>query len=122
MGERKTSLRMLVLLGILVFVYQIGLGIYHAHGLEPLPTFQFLYMAGFLCGIVWWMKAETGRSPVDSIYCPGLLVGMGWLIVVPYHLVKTRGPRGLLPLLALFGIAVVTRTVAEIVHAVSSMM
>src|SRR5829696_6439968 len=116
MPERKTSLIMLVLLGTLVFVYHIGLGIYHTQGLEPLPTFEFLYTAAFLCGVVWWLKAETGKSAVRSIYCPGVLVGIGWLIVIPYHLLKTRGLRGLIPLLALHGLMVVSQIVNAILY------
>jgi hypothetical protein len=121
-AERKTSLTMLVLLGILVFIYHFGVALYYAQGLEPSPTFEFLYRAAFICGMVWWLKAETGMSPVVSIYCPGMLVGIGWLIVIPYHLLKTRGLQGLLPFLALMGILVVSRIVVEIVHAVALMM
>ncbi len=120
--ERKTSLTMLLLLLILVFIYHLGIGIYYAKGLEPLPTFEFLYRAGFLCGVVWWMKAETRMSPAVSIYCPGVLVGMGWLIAIPYYLFKTRGPSGLLIFLALIGIMVVSQLLVQIVHVVTSMM
>ena len=110
---------MLVLLGILVFIYQIGLGVYHARGLEPSPTFEFLYSAAFICGVVWWLKAETGMSVV-SIYCPGVTVALGWLIVIPYRLVKTRGLRGLIPFFALIGIMVVSRIFGVIISLVFS--
>ena len=99
--ERKASLIMLVLLGVLVFVYNLGAGIYNARGLEPLPTFEFLYTAAFLCGVVWWLNAETKSSAVKPIYCSGLLVGVGWLFIIPYHLLKTRGLKGFIPLFAL---------------------
>jgi len=92
---------MLVLLGIQVFVYHFGIGIYSAWGLEPSPTFEFLDTAAFLCGAVWWLKAEARRYNVKLVYCLGLLVGIGWIIIIPYHLFKTRGVRGLIPLLAL---------------------
>lgn len=94
---------MLVLLAILVFVYHFGIGIYSALGVEPLPTFEFLYTAAFLCGVVWWLKAEARRYSHKPVYCPGLLVGMGWVIIIPYLLFKTRGARGLIPILALMG-------------------
>ncbi len=104
MLNERSSLPMLVLLGILVFVYHFGMGIYYAGGLEPSPTFEFLYYSAFLCGVVWWLRAEARRYPVKPVYCPGLLVGYGWIIIVPYHLFKTRGLRGSLPILALIGI------------------
>jgi len=94
---------MLVLLGMLVFVYHFSNGLYYAWNVEPLPTVEFLYNAGFLCAVVWWLKAEAGTSAVTSVHCPGLLISLGWLFVIPYHLLKTRGAKGLLPLLALIG-------------------
>lgn len=107
---------MLVLLGVLVLVYHLGLCIYYAMGLEPLPTFQFLYSGGFLCGVVWWLRAEINKSPVQQVYCSGLLVGMGWLVVIPYHLLKTRGVQGLLLLFALFGFLFGAEMLSAIVY------
>jgi hypothetical protein len=107
---------MLVLLAVMVFVYHFGLGIYYARGLEPSPNFEFLYTAGFLCGIVWWLKAEAKKSAVASVYCPGLLVGIGWLIIIPYQLLKTRGVRGFIPLLALIGSYLAANMLAVMVY------
>jgi hypothetical protein len=87
-----------VLLCILIFVYHFGLGIYYVLGTEPLPTFEFLYSAAFLCGIVWWLRAEARGSSMKQLYCPGLLIGWASIIVVPYHLFKTRGVKALIPL------------------------
>jgi hypothetical protein len=109
---------MFVLLGVLVFVYHFGVGIYYGRGLEPLPVFEFLYSAGFLCGVVWWLKAETRRSAVKGVYCSGLLVGIGWLIIIPYHLLKTRGVRGFVPLLALIGSLLAAHILAALIYIV----
>ncbi len=89
-NERNTSLPLLALLGILVFIYHFGVGIYYACGLEPLPSFEFLYTAAFLCGVVWWLKAEARRYAVKPVYCLGLLVSIGWLIIIPYHLFRSH--------------------------------
>ena len=110
---------MLVLLAILVFVYHFGAGIYAAQGLEPSPAVEFLYTAAFLCGVVWWLKAEARRYTVKHVYCPGLLVGVGWIIIVPYHLFKTRGVKGLIPLLALLGSFLAGYILAVFVYAFS---
>jgi hypothetical protein len=105
MSENPTpvisSLPLLVLLVIVVFVYNFGAGLYRVYGLDPLPSFEFLYTATFLCGVVWWLKAEARTSAVKHVFCLGLLVGIGWMIIIPYHLFKTRGARGFIPLLAL---------------------
>ena len=111
---------MLVLLAILVFIYNFSAGVYYAQALEPLPTVEFLYTSAFLCGVVWWLDTEAGRSAVTPLYCRGLLVGVGWLIIIPYHLLKTRGVKGLIPLVALVGSFVVAHICAFIVYLIFS--
>jgi Na+/H+-dicarboxylate symporter len=111
---------MLVLLGILVFVYHFGIGIYYARGLEPSPTFEFLYAVAFLCCVVWWLRAEARRYVVKPVYCLGLLVGVGWIIIIPYHLFKTRGVRGLIPLGALIGSFLAAHILAVFVYMIVS--
>jgi hypothetical protein len=117
-AERKTSLIMLVLLIALIVVYHVGVIIYFAVGLEPLPTFEFLYSFGFLCGVVWFLKAESDRSAVAQAYCPGVTVGMGWLFLLPYHLLKSRGVRGLIPLFLLVGTYLLLQILAVIVYVI----
>jgi hypothetical protein len=117
-AERKKSLIMLVLLGVGIFIYNLGLGIFNVRGLEPLPSFEFLYTAIFICGVVWWLRAEIQSSPVTRVYCAGMLVGAAWPIIIPYHLLKTRGIKGLLPLLALIGTYVLAKTLAIVMYLV----
>ena len=92
---------MLVLLAILVFVYNFTLTLYLLTGVEPLPTVEFLYFVGFACATVWWLRSETHKSAVSNVYCPGLLMNIGWFVIIPYHLIQTRGWKGLLPVLLL---------------------
>ena len=100
---------MFVLLSVLVFVYSLGAGIYAVHGMEPLPTADFLYQVAFFSGLIWWLRADRGRSAVKPIYCLGLLMSIGWLVIIPYHLLKTRGAKGLIPLAALMASFVVAQ-------------
>jgi hypothetical protein len=43
-------------------------------------------------------------------------VGIGWFFIIPYHLLKTRGVRGFLPLLALIGTFLFAYVLAGVVH------
>jgi hypothetical protein len=106
----------MVLLIALMIIYHVGLIIYFALGVEPLPTFEFLYSFGFLCGVVWFLKAESERSAAAQAYCPGVTIGMGWLFLLPYHLLKSRGVRGLIPLFALIGTYLALQILAAIVY------
>jgi hypothetical protein len=107
---------MLVLLAVMMVVYHVGIMIYLVLGEEPLPAFQFLYTFGFLCGIVWFFKAESNRSAVARAYCPGVTVGMAWVFLLPYHLIHSRGVRGLIPLFALAGTWFVLQIIEGIVQ------
>ena len=119
-AERKTSLIILVLLIALMIVYHVGLIIYFALGVEPLPSFEFLYTFGFLCGVVWFLKAESEKSAAAQAYCPGVTIGMAWLFLLPYHLIKSRGVRGLIPLFALMGTYVALQVLAAVVYVIQN--
>lgn len=92
---------MLVLLAILIFIYHFAAMFYSLSGIEPLVTVEFLYIAAFPCVIVWWLRSEKRKSAVTSLYCEGMMATWGAVFIVPYHLLKTRGVKGLLPLFAL---------------------
>lgn len=94
---------MLILLAILIFIYNFTAVFYYLCGIEPVPALEFLYVAAFPCGVVWWLRAEKRKTAVKDLYCEGLLAGYGWAIIIPYQLLKTRGAKGLLPLLILVG-------------------
>jgi len=111
---------MLVLLGVLVFVYHLGFGIYSALGLETSAAFEFLYTGAFVCAVVWWLRAEAKSSPVAQIYCQGVLVGVGWIFIIPYYLLKTRGVRGLIPLAALIFTFIASYMLAAVIYVLSS--
>jgi len=120
MAERVSSRPMFVLLVILVFVNNFGVGIYRAGGTEPPPELELLYTAAFTCGVVWWFRAEVSRHSLWPVYCPGLLLYVGWIIIIPYHLLKTRGAKGLLPLLVLFGSFVAAHILATLLLVILS--
>src|ERR1043165_6624894 len=111
-AEQKRSLIMLVLLGVAIFIYNLGVGIFNVFGLEPLPSFEFLSSAIFICGVVWWLRAEIRSSPATQLYCTGVFAVTAWPFIITYHLLKTRGWRGLLPLLALIGTFVIAKMLA----------
>jgi hypothetical protein len=113
---RLSTHHRLVLLAILVFVHAFSLGLYSRSGLEPSPGIEFLYDVAFVCSVVWWLRAEAERYGVNQVYCLGFLVGVGWMIMIPYHLFKTRGVRGLIPLIALVSSFVAAHILGVLVY------
>lgn len=106
---------MLVLFAILIFVYNFAMMLWELMGAEPSLLVRFLYAGMFPCAAIWWLKAE-GRSTVTALYCQGLIMNVAWFALIPYHLLKTRGARGLLPLLWLVGSFVAARIAATVVY------
>ena len=107
---------MLVLFAILIFIYNFTASLYAWTGVEPLPTVEFLYIAAFSWGAIWWFRSETQKSDLQRVYCHGMLMNFGWFVIIPYHLWKTRGWRGLLPVLALVGSYIGSIVLATIVY------
>lgn len=107
---------MLVLLTILIFIYNFAAAFFLLSGVEPSPTVEFLYAAAFPCALVWWLRSEKRKSAVVPVYCQGLLCSIGWFVIIPYHLLKTRGAKGLLPLLLLVGSFLLAQILAAVVY------
>lgn len=115
-AEQKSSLIMFVLVCLAIIVYLLGMGVYTAVHLEPLPVFRLVFQGLFLCGVVWWLRADPQSSPVSRVYCTGLFVSLAWPIIIPYHLIKTRGATGLVHLFALFATLVIGAILAAVIY------
>lgn len=100
----------------MMVVYHVGIIMYFVLGAEPLPTFEFLYMFGFIWGVIWFLRAEAERSAAAHAYCSGVTIGMAWFLLLPYHLLKSRGARGLIPLSALIGTWLALQVLTGIVN------
>ena len=109
---------MLVLFAILIFIYNFTASFYALAGVEPLPTVEFLYIAAFPWGAIWWFRSETQKSDLQRVYCHGVLMNFGWFVIIPYHLLKTRGSKGLLPLFLLVATYIGSILMAWIIYVV----
>ena len=114
-GDRSSWL-MLGMIVVLLFVYNVAFYLYYATGIEPPAAVEFMFTVAFVCGVVWWMKAEAYRRQLQLTYCPGLILGILWPIAVPYYLLKTRGARGLIPLAIFIGSFVVANILGALVY------
>jgi hypothetical protein len=101
---------------LLLLTHGVGAGILMARGVES-PGLDYLYRAGLLWSLVWWLKADGRRRDVRQLYCLGMLTMAGGLILLPYYLFKTRGGAGLLLILAFFGALFVSGVVSVVTYA-----
>jgi hypothetical protein len=94
------------LLYLFVAVTQLSSGFYLSLGGEPPPAYLLLYSVGFLWIMGWWLQQDSRKRSVAWVLDMGLFLYIAWPIILPYYLVKTRGLRGLLYVLAFAGIYV----------------
>ena len=88
------------LLYILVVIGQFALSVYGTTGeREPTPTFSFIYAVGFMWIITSWLLTDSRKRGINLPYEMGMFLYIAWPIYMPYHLIKTRGARGLLVIL-----------------------
>ncbi len=87
----------------LVVITQFAHGVYLGAQLEPPGALTLLYWLIFLWVIGWWVRTDSHKRGVASVYDLGFFLYIAWPLVMPYYLVKTRGARGLLVILGFIG-------------------
>ena len=87
------------LLYIFVFVTQFSYGVYLGAQLEYPQGVTFIFLIGMLWAVGWWLRTDSRRRGVLSVYDLGFFLYLAWPLVMPYYLLKTRGAKGLLVML-----------------------
>ena len=91
---------------LFLIVTQVVTGFYLALATELPPAFSFLYPLCFLWAIGWWLREDSRARGVGWVFDMGLFLYIAWPVVMPYYLLKTRGAKGLLVMLAFAGVYV----------------
>jgi hypothetical protein len=110
------------LLYAFVVTSQIGYGIYLVTEGEPPPAFSLGTGLGFLWIVGWWLHRDSRLRNIPWIYDMGMFLYLLWPLIMPYHLIKTRGSQALFPILgfavAYIGGRVVGGTIGLVLTAV----
>jgi hypothetical protein len=100
----SNSVQKLVSPAVLLYTYliimQFAHGIYLASGIELPPAFALISSAGYLWIVGWWLLTDSRKRGFAWVYDMGLFLYLAWPLIMPYYLLKTRGARGLLLILA----------------------
>lgn len=92
-----------------------GAGLYAAAGLDEPPLFFLLIRFGWLWVAGWWLTDDLRRRRERWLYCPGLFVALASPLVLPYHLLKTRGPRALITLAVFIAVSVAALATGSVI-------
>lgn len=104
------------LLYLFLVVAQVAAGVYLARGEEPPPAFSFLYPLGLLWAFGWWLRDDSRKRGVGWVFDMGLFLYIAWPVVLPYYLLKTRGAKGLLVILACAAVYVGALTAGALLY------
>ena len=72
---------------------------YAMRQVQPSAGHFFLSQLAFVWVIWWWLSDDSGRRGISWGLDLGMFLPIAWPILVPYHLFKTRGFAGFIPIL-----------------------
>jgi hypothetical protein len=87
-----------------VAVTQFAHGIYLASAIDPPPVFTLIDFVGLLWLVGWWLWTDSRKRGVAWVYDIGFFLSIAWPFIMLYYLLKTRGAKGLLLILAFVSI------------------
>lgn len=89
-----------ILLYLFIVITQIGFGLYYGRQVEPPPAFTLIYAVALLWIMGWWLRTDSRKHGVAWVYDMGFFLVIAWPFIMPYYLLKSRGAKGLLVILA----------------------
>ena len=92
------------LLYIFVILMQTAFGIYAASQIEPPTAFTFIAYVGIMWIMGWWLLVDSRKRGIAGVYDIGFFLAIAWIFIMPYYLLKTRGAKGLLLIVAFLGV------------------
>lgn len=91
---------------LFVFLTQFLATMYAAWQLETPATFEILYAIAFLWLVWWWLVTDCKTTRVTWPIDLGMFLGIGWFLILPYYLFKTRGVKAMIGIASFIGILI----------------
>ena len=85
---------------VFVFLIQFLDGLYVQLQIEIPGVFDTLSRIALVSLIWWWLRDDSRRLGITWVLDLGMFLFTAWLVILPYHLFKTRGLKGVIPILA----------------------
>ena len=105
----------LVAMGVLFLIGNVGAVIEALYGRVP-GGFLTLYTFGVGWAAAWWVLVDCRRQRIEVSIDHGWFVLYTWPLALPYHLLRTRGWRGLLVLALMLGMWLAAWGLALVVY------
>jgi hypothetical protein len=83
------------LFAVLIFVFvaftQVERGAYYARNLEMPGSSVLVQYVVLFCLMGYWLDRDSQAKGVGRVWDMGFFLSMAWPVIIPYHLIKTRG-------------------------------
>jgi hypothetical protein len=99
-------LKPLPLLIILIVLYSVDLSVLALRGTADAYPGEILWRLSLSLLMVYWVAVDRNARNLRMPYEFDAFVFFGWILVVPYYLIKTRGLRGSLNAIGLLALIV----------------
>ena len=93
-----------VLLFAYLIITNVATGVYEAAQVESNPALFLLGPIGFYWALGLWLQRDLHARGLSWALDTGFFLYIGWLVLMPYYLIKTRGAVGILIILAFIAI------------------
>ncbi len=103
-----------IVLAAYLFLVEIISLAYEIYGLAPPAAFEFLGPLAFLGLICWWLWQDSVRTGVTWPLDTGMFLYTAWILILPYHLIRTRGLGGLLDICLFAGVVILVSILASL--------
>ena len=80
--------------------------LYSINGIIQPAAFEFLQPYGFIGLICWWLQRDSSRTGVSWPLDLGMFLYAAWFLILPYHIIRTRGVRGVLDICIFVGVVI----------------
>ena len=100
---------------VLSLVLSALYGVYAFFRTEPSFVNSILGSYGLLVYVAFWVLDDARKRQDWPCYDFGTFIFFGWPAVVPWYLIRTRGPKGILLALAVLGLLVLPFVTAVLV-------
>ena len=94
----------IILFAFFFFIQFMG-GIYAAWQTSMPAVSELLSPLAFAWLCWWWLKEDSRERGISWPLDLGMFVYAGWFVLLPYHLIKTRGVKGLIGIVAFLAVA-----------------
>ncbi len=105
-----------VFAGMLLYAFTavtgFGYGVCAARGVEVPGTVHLVSYLGFPVLLCLWLQGDIKRGREWCVWDLGLFLFLAWPVLVPFYLLRTRGARGLLPVLTLAAVYIASFVLA----------